>query len=71
MGRKVIEDKLSHDERLRLECLAQANAGLANPSFSASDDDTRKIIDRATAFEYFVKNGRKDEKGYTIATSQN
>lgn len=44
----MIEDKLTHDERLRLECLAQASA--FSPSQSAE-----QIIEKATRYERFVR----------------
>lgn len=47
----MIEDKLRHDERLRLECLAQSVArNMGRPS--ASDE---QVIQTASAFESFVK----------------
>ena len=49
----MIEDKLDHDERLRLECLAQAiNSTHMNPLSVPAE----KIIERAKQFEEFVKN---------------
>lgn len=46
------EDKLTHDERLRLECLAQAqNSGWA----MGAPRSTQDIVSRAKAFEDFVR----------------
>lgn len=46
----MIEDKLEHDERLRLECLAQAVAMQRHSSPSI-------IIACAAEFEKFVREG--------------
>jgi len=44
------EDKLEHDERLRLECLAQAiQSNLGRPK------STVDTVKRAAAFEAFVR----------------
>ena len=45
------EDKLTHDERLRLECLAQANAS----AMSGRPQSFRDVIERAKAYEAFVR----------------
>ena len=51
----MVEDKLEHDERLRLECLAQSIA------FAASNrvvgESPEQTVQRALKFEQFVKNG--------------
>lgn len=47
----MIEDKLEHDERLRLECLAQA---IAARTITAS---TAEVLSNASAFEHFVRTG--------------
>ncbi len=47
----MIEDKLTADQRLRLECLAQANA---KASHTASAEGTLSI---AAKFEKYVRNG--------------
>ncbi len=49
----MIEDKLSHDERLRLECLGQAN-------MSSSPNSTAEMtISKAKRFEEFIKSETK------------
>lgn len=48
-----MEDKLEHNERLRLECLAQA---IAMGRHTASRDE---IINTAADFEEYVKNGKR------------
>lgn len=53
----MIEDKLSHDERLRLECVAQAIAfGMRNSS------SVEGVIHTAARFEKFVKEGINDAR---------
>lgn len=49
----MIEDKLEHDERLRLECLAQSVA-VHNMNRVVPADE---IIIRAARYEKFVKTG--------------
>lgn len=49
------EDKLSHDERLRLECLAQAVALSAMRGPRTPDAD--QITAAARVFEMFVQGG--------------
>jgi len=49
----MIEDKLEHDERVRLECLAQAVA-MHRPTLSPA-----AIVDAAAEFEQFVKEGKR------------
>ena len=54
----MVEDKLSHDERLKLECLAQSiafNAYVHGPHPA----NPAKIIYAAEVFEKYVK-GEKD-----------
>jgi len=53
----MIEDRLTHEERLRLECLAQsvARSGMV---LGRSENDTN-IVDRAKLFEDYV-SGRRD-----------
>lgn len=46
----MIEDKLDHDERLRLECLAQA---IARSGMSQLSDEV--LLKRAKTFEDYVK----------------
>jgi hypothetical protein len=46
-----MEDKLDHEERLRLECLAQA---IAARNVTESPDQTVK---RAAEFEKYVRSG--------------
>lgn len=50
----MIEDKLSHDERLRLECIAQANVLAHGKSVSAE-----QVVDTAARFERYVKGYEK------------
>lgn len=50
------EDKLEHDERLKLECIAQAVANNAMQRPSAE-----KIISDAKIFEKYIK-GELDER---------
>lgn len=48
----MIEDKLTHDERLRLECVAQAiNHAAGRPA------DIKHTLDKAKDIEAFVKSG--------------
>lgn len=51
----MMEDKLLHDERLRLECLAQSIAAQMALGGSGRQD----IIQRAAQYEEFVKNGKR------------
>jgi hypothetical protein len=51
----MIEDKLTHDERLRLECIAQANAQMGPPQ------SAEHIIDKASKFEKYVRDGKNRE----------
>lgn len=44
----MLEDKLSREERIRLECIAQANAG----SFGRT---VGNVIDTAKEFEAYIK----------------
>lgn len=46
----MIEDKLTHDERLRLECVAQSVANNAMQRASVE-----KIVSDARAFEEFIR----------------
>jgi hypothetical protein len=54
------EDKLSHDERLRLECLTQAiasvEAGTVSHPFRGLN-----LIDLAIQFEEYVREGEKKQ----------
>lgn len=50
-----MEDKLGHDERLRLECLAQAIAYRTHRQLTESPEQT---IQRATEFEQYVARGK-------------
>ncbi len=49
----MIEDKLTRDERIRLECLAQANAVSLHQSIAA-------VIEKAKDFETYIRNGDID-----------
>lgn len=48
----MIEDKLTHDERIRLECLAQAIG-------RDRTGNTDQILALARSFEEFVREGRQ------------
>lgn len=50
----MMEDKLEHDERLRLECLAQAIAAQA-----ALGRGGQGIVTRAAEYEKYVRTGEK------------
>lgn len=50
----MIEDKLTHDERLRLECLSQAVAKHASFGGGTKPSD-EAIISTARSFEKFMK----------------
>lgn len=52
----MIEDKLSHDERLRLEAFVQVNVATQLHHERTIDhliDDTEKLVD-------YLKNGKKE-----------
>lgn len=49
----MIEDKLDHDERLRLECVAQAVASTAMSRPSAET-----IVETAKRFETYIREGK-------------
>lgn len=55
----MIEDKLNHDERVRLECIAQAVASSASSMIGKSPQD---IIEAAEVFEAFVHGEPNTEK---------
>lgn len=51
----MIEDKLLRDERIRLECLAQAvgsSIGVPSPP--------ERIIEKAEKFEEYIRNGKAE-----------
>ena len=50
----MIEDKLSQDQRIRLECLAQANATMPGAN-------ERQVVQRSRYFETYVRG-----PGYTV-----
>lgn len=50
----MMEDKLTHDERVRLEAMSQANLA----RLSMTDDE---LIDTAAKIEDFVRNGKKEQ----------
>lgn len=52
----MIEDKLSHDERLRLECVAQAVS-----SSTLNGNSAEGIVYKASKFEDYIRNGSKVE----------
>lgn len=47
----MIEDKLTPEQRLRLECVAQANIAMTRETISTVDD----IIKKAMKFEAYVR----------------
>lgn len=53
----MIEDKLTREERIRLECLAQANSGAAMGRSRSTSD----ILAQAAKFERFVLWGNSEE----------
>lgn len=53
----MIEDKLTHDERLRLECIAQANA-----SKGMSGGDPAAVLKAAAMYEKFIRDGAVSDK---------
>jgi hypothetical protein len=50
MGKVMIEDKLEHDERLRLECVAQTIQNSAG-----SQPSVEHIINMAKELEKYIK----------------
>lgn len=50
----MIEDKLELDQRIRLECLAQANMTERSPSWT-------QTLMIAGKYEDYVRNGLKEE----------
>lgn len=54
------EDKLTHDERLRLECLAQAV--VASGAAAGRSQTAEDIVARARKFETFVRGATPDRK---------
>ncbi len=51
----MIEDKLTSDERIRLECVAQANAQM---TLQTAD----QIIEKAVKLEAYIKNGKTNSR---------
>lgn len=52
----MVEDKLTHDERLRLECIAQAVASRPNAAAST-------IVSSAKEFEKYIREQDDDKPG--------
>lgn len=52
----MLEDKLSHDERLRLECVAQA-VNFKGVMQTAGIGGGKTVIELAKDFEKYVKGG--------------
>lgn len=50
----MIEDKLDKDQRIRLECLAQANT-------TSHGQSAEHVIEKASRFEKFIVSGTADE----------
>jgi hypothetical protein len=48
----VIEDKLTHDERLRLECIAQA--AVSTGAAAGRPVSAEQVIETACRFERFI-----------------
>lgn len=48
----MIEDKLTHDERIRLECVAQA---VAYTQSQIGDTTSKGVVLIAAVFEFYVK----------------
>lgn len=55
----MMEDKLTREERIRLDCLNQATAYEASRISNLSTD---QIIGRAAKYENFVKNGKPNDE---------
>lgn len=56
----MIEDKLTTAQRIRLECIAQANLALGTTAGRAASPE--RVIDVATRFEEFINGGGTDEQ---------
>jgi len=58
------EDKLTHDERLRLECIAQANmtiqGGMRHPAGAGSFSGA--VLDIAAKYEQFIRGSGATEE---------
>jgi hypothetical protein len=50
----MIEDKLTREERVRLECIAQAVQTLGAPMRSTTSD---RVLDVAASYETFILSG--------------
>lgn len=55
IGKRMIEDKLSQDERIRLEALSQA---IMLTSHKPSNN-SEVVVNVASRFERFIKDGKK------------
>jgi hypothetical protein len=57
----VHEDKLSHDERVRLECLAQANVtAAAGAARVGGPVPGQLVLNLAGSYERFVRDGHTE-----------
>jgi len=65
----MIEDKLNHDERLRLECVAQANVTVASHMGPRSSPASETVLDVARRYENFVRGPSPDAPGRPIWTT--
>lgn len=55
----MIEDKLTRDERIRLEALAQANSA---PILRATDYRAENVIEKARVYEAYIRGDDEEEK---------
>jgi len=55
----MIEDKLTQDQRIRLECMAQAVASNAMAGLTAKTDPYA-LVKKAEVIEAYVREGGKD-----------
>lgn len=59
----ILEDQLEYEERIRLEALSQSVQSfmVGGISWNTSAERTEAILNRAEAFEAYIKTGRIDE----------
>lgn len=53
----MYQDKLTHDERIRLEALALVVPHVTEPT------DADEIVKSAATFEFYIKNGNEEPLG--------
>lgn len=51
----MIEDKLTHDERLRLECIAQA----VQTTAARANHSAEQVLAYAMRFEAYIRDGKE------------